>query len=76
MVRGDGMESTEKVVLNLQDADCSQELIDQFLRETDPEKRLKLLSVHRRHLLDGIHDGQKKLDILDYLIFTMKQEQK
>jgi hypothetical protein len=46
------------------------------LQESDPEKRLKLLSAHRRHLLDGIHDGQKKLDILDYLIFTMKQEQK
>jgi hypothetical protein len=70
------MEATEKVILNLRDADCSQELIHQFLQENDPEKRMKLLSVHRRHLLDGIHDGQKKLDILDYLIFTMKQEQK
>jgi hypothetical protein len=68
------MDKTEKVILNLQDADCSQELIDQFLRESDPEKRLRLLSVHRRHLLDGIHDGQRKLDILDYLIFTMKKE--
>jgi hypothetical protein len=70
------MDSTEKVILNLQDADCPQELVDQFLQENDPEKRLRLLSVHRRHLLDGIHDGQRKLDILDYLIFTMKQEQK
>jgi hypothetical protein len=70
------MEATEKVILNLQDADCSQELIDQFLQERDPEQRLKLLSVHRRRLLDSIHDGQRKLDILDYLIFTMKQEQK
>jgi hypothetical protein len=70
------MDKTEKVILNLQDADCSQELIDQFLQERDPEKRLKLLSLQRRHLLDGIHDRQKKLDILDYLIFTMKQEQK
>jgi hypothetical protein len=69
------MESTEKVILNLQDADCSQELIQQFLQESDPEKRLRLLSVHRRHLLDGIHDGQKKLDILDYLIFILKKEQ-
>jgi hypothetical protein len=68
------MDKTEKVILNLQDADCSQELIDQFLQEPDPEKRLRLLSVHRRHLLDGIHDGQRKLDILDYLIFTMKKE--
>jgi hypothetical protein len=70
------MEETQRVILNLQDADCPQELIDRFLREGDPEKRLRLLSVHRRHLLDGIHDGQRKLDILDYLIFTMKKEQK
>jgi hypothetical protein len=70
------MEATEKVILNLQDADCPQELIEHFLQERDPEKRLRLLSVHRRHLLDGIHDGQRKLDILDYLIFTMKKEQK
>jgi hypothetical protein len=69
------MEATEKVILNLQDADCPQELIHRFLQEPDPEKQLKLLSVHRRNLLDGIHDGQRKLDILDYLIFTMKQEQ-
>jgi hypothetical protein len=68
------MEAAEKVILNLQDADCSQELIDQFLQESDPQKRLRLLSVHRRNLLDGIHDGQRKLDILDYLIFTMKKE--
>jgi hypothetical protein len=70
------MEATERVILNLQDADCSQEMIQQFLQERDPEKRLRLLSVHRRHLLDGIHDGQRKLDILDYLIFIMKQERK
>jgi hypothetical protein len=69
------MESTEKVILNLQDADCSQALIEQFLQESDPEKRLKLLSVHRKRLLDGIHDGQKKLDILDYLIFILKKGQ-
>jgi tagatose-1,6-bisphosphate aldolase non-catalytic subunit AgaZ/GatZ len=75
-LRGDKMETAEKVILNLQDADCPQTLIDQFLQESDPQKRLRLLSVHRRHLLDGIHDRQRKLDILDYLIFTMKQEQK
>jgi hypothetical protein len=68
------MDQTEKVILNLQDADCSEDFIQQFLQEPDPEKRLRLLSVHRRHLLDGIHDGQRKLDILDYLIFTMKKE--
>jgi hypothetical protein len=68
------MNATEKVILNLQDADCSEDFIQRFLQEPDPGKRLQLLSVHRRHLLDGIHDGQKKLDILDYLIFTMKKE--
>jgi hypothetical protein len=67
------MDQTEKVILNLQDADCPPDLINQFLQEPDPEKRLRLLSVHRRHLLDGIHDGQRKLDILDYLIFTIKR---
>jgi hypothetical protein len=76
MVRGDGMNATEEVVLNLQDADCSEDFIQRFLQESDTEKRLKLLSAHRRQLLNGIHDRQKKLDILDYLIFTMKQEQK
>jgi hypothetical protein len=68
------MNQAEKVILNLQDADCSQDFIDQFLQERNPEKRLGMLSVHRRHLLDSIHDGQRKLDILDYLIFTMKKQ--
>jgi hypothetical protein len=69
------MNPTEKVILNLQDADCSEGFIQQFLNEPSKEKQLKLLGIHRRKLLDSIHDGQKKLDILDYLIFNMKQEQ-
>jgi hypothetical protein len=70
------MAPAEHIIQNLQDADYPPELMDQFLQARDPETQLRLLSVHRRHLLEGIHDGQRKLDILDYLIFTIRQEQK
>lgn len=64
------------VIENLEDAGCGKEMIEEFL--IFQEKGLKthqlcILSEHRKNLLVRIHEEQKKLDCLDYLIYQMKK---
>lgn len=64
---------------NLIDAGCSRELIKQciaLVQENKPKEFLPLLSRHRRSLLDSIHQWEKQLDCLDYLIYQLEKEQK
>ena len=66
--------STEELLQNLRDAGCTREDITDFMRcmETgEAKKGMKLLERQRRELLDGIHEGQRKLDCLDYLLYQM-----
>ena len=72
------MMQTANIISNLKDAGCSDMLIEQFLNllQIGTQKEwLRLLNEHRNSLLDSIHDNQKKLDCLDYLIFEMKHQQ-
>ncbi len=65
-----------KLVQNLKDAGCSSGLIEKFVEVYDSKsvfEQKKILSGHRSSLLDKIHDGQKKLDCLDYLIYQLSQ---
>ncbi len=32
---------------------------------------LPILTKHRKHLLDSVHKGQKQIDCLDYLIYSL-----
>ncbi|QWU13115.1 hypothetical protein SAMN04487895_115115 [Paenibacillus sophorae] len=76
---GDDMaehEENEKVFRNLLDAGCSRDFADNFLHLADQQKKLRLLSCHRCSLLDKIHEYQKQLDCLDYLIYSMKDKEK
>ncbi len=64
----------QSVITNLVDAGCNNEQIEQFmsLLEQGREKEgLALLAKHRKHLLDCYHAEQKKIDCLDYLVYTM-----
>ncbi len=65
------------IVQNLIDAGCGQEFIAEFmedLRTENTSKSLKLLAAHRRLLLDNLHKEQKRIDCLDYLVYTMTKE--
>ncbi len=65
------------IVQNLIDAGCGQEFIAEFmedLRAENTSKSLKLLAAHRRLLLDNLHKEQKRIDCLDYLVYTMTKE--
>lgn len=68
----------QAIVTNLLDAGCDNEQIERFiafLKTGQKDAGLSLLAKHRRFLLDCYHADQKKIDCLDYLIYTMNQKQ-
>ena len=70
-------DDNEPVLRNLSDAACPNETIERFMAlrsEGRMAEQVKLLQAHRKILLDTIHDGQRSLDCLDYLLFTMKKD--
>ena len=64
------------LIQNLQDAGCDNELILAFMKLKEQRTlklQLNLLAKQRKLLLDIVHDHQKKLDCLDYLIYNIKK---
>lgn len=62
---------------NLIDSGCTQTIIDEFLslyRQGKLKDALRLLAKHRAELLENLHETQKKIDCLDFLIFNLKQQ--
>lgn len=76
------LEETKKkaaVSQNLEDAGCSRESIEEYLtlEENGAAKaQLILLEKHRKKLLDAVHENQKKIDCLDYLIYQVRGRKK
>ncbi|SFE57685.1 hypothetical protein [Trichococcus pasteurii] len=67
--------SEEMMITNLNDAGCTNETIAAFLhyRQTNEQvKQMDLLKKHRHILLDKIHEDQKAIDCLDYLLYRLK----
>lgn len=61
---------------NLIDAHCSEELSERcyaLAEHGQTAQMLLLLRRHRKELLDQIHEQQKALDCLDYLIFQTEK---
>lgn len=70
--------SKEKIIQNLKDAGCSSKQIESFthcFESGDIKKLIQQLKCQRCGLLDGLHDAQRKIDCLDYLIYTLKKEE-
>ena len=66
----------EKTIQNMKDAGCSEDTINRFLlcyQVDDVKGELKVLSHHRKNLLDQIHKGQKEIDRLDYLVYQIEK---
>lgn len=69
--------SAESVIQNLKDAGCDSEMMERFLaldQTGQTQEQLKLLSMHRRRLLDKVHAEERRIDCLDYLVYQMKKE--
>lgn len=63
------------IIENLKDAGCDDSVIEQFLKlgkEQKKQEQLRLLSGHRNTLLNTVHQNQKCIDCLDYLIYILK----
>lgn len=66
------------VIQNLQAAGCNTEEISVFiknLREENMAESFRMLAVHRRSLLNNLHQKQKQIDCLDYLVYQLKKRQ-
>ncbi len=68
--------SQETVIRSLQDAGCDKDTIEKFIdciRKGNRENQLRLLSEQRSLLLDRVHEEERKIDCLDYLIYRLSQ---
>lgn len=68
--------SRQAVIQNLQDAGCTQKMVQRImtqLEKNDFEELSKLLEQHRSCLLNLIHDKEKQIDCLDYLVYQIKR---
>ncbi len=64
----------EKTLDALRDAGCCDALIGELSELPSTCARICRLKAYRRDLLDRMHDEQRKLETLDYLIYTLQQE--
>lgn len=70
------MEALCAVIRNLEDAGCGKEAVERFLELGESgrkQEQLRLLEQHRKGLLKKVHENEKQIDCLDYLVFQMKK---
>lgn len=62
---------------NLVDAGCGPDVVRQcmvLIQEQDQAELMRVLSRHRRALLDALHQSEKQIDCLDYLVYQMEKK--
>ncbi len=67
----------EKLIQNLKDSNCSEDLIEEIVtldNKGEISNELKRLERHRKNLLEKLHQNQKYIDNLDYLIFNFREK--
>lgn len=61
---------------NLIDAGCDMEIVQQCMELAQGERTeemKRILTHHRKALLDSVHAEQAKIDCLDYLFYKMEK---
>ncbi len=62
---------------NLIDAGCTPEIVQQCMtlaQQQENDALLRILSRHRKSLLDTVHQNEKRIDCLDYLIYKLEKQ--
>lgn len=62
---------------NLLDVGCGSDIVRLCMDLAQSGKNaelLRLLSLHRRELLDAVHQNEKRIDCLDYLVYQIKKQ--
>lgn len=68
--------SREAVVQNLEDAGCAPDIIECCIASMEQGKKnelLKRLEEHRKGLLRKVHEEEKRIDCLDYLVYQIRR---
>ena len=68
--------SRQAVMQNLIDAGCSKDMIDDLMKqlaEDDMESLLQMLEKHRACLLSMVHQKEKQIDCVDYLVYQIQK---
>lgn len=63
---------------NLQDAGCGTELVQKCMELAQERKQaelVRLLSHHKKALLNSMHGCQKNIDCLDYLLYRINKNE-
>ena len=64
---------------NLKDAGCDSDMIHRCEALAQGEKQgelMQILSLHRRTLLDAVHENERRIDCLDYLVYQLEKQRK
>ena len=72
------MGTEESIIQNLRDAGCSKSQIEEFMDYAGKHERnseLKLLRRQRDALLAGLHEKQRMIECLDYLVYQISKEE-
>ncbi len=62
---------------NLVDAGCAPDIVCQCMsltRKRDQAELIRVLSRHRQALLDTLHQSEKRIDCLGYLLHELKKQ--
>lgn len=68
--------SREAVIQNLEDAGCAPDIIECCMACMEQGKKnelLKRLEEHRKGLLRKVHEEEKHIDCLDYLVYQIRR---
>jgi hypothetical protein len=74
------MNWNEKILQNLQDAGCGQELITRYEKLAEQKicerairgQQTQLLREYRKNLLAQLHEDQRRIDCLDHLLYQLR----
>ena len=64
---------------SLKDAGCDPDMIRNCEILVQSEKQgelMRVLSQHRRALLDTVHENERRIDCLDYLVYQLEKQVK
>ena len=62
---------------NLLDAGCGSDTVQRCMALAQTKnlpELMRILAQHRRTLLDTIHQSERRIDCLDYLIYQMEKQ--
>lgn len=63
---------------NLLDAGCGADTVRRCMDLAERRERgelLRVLARHRQALLNAVHEGEKRIDCLDYLVYQIERQE-